>query len=217
MQMRFQRPGLVLLATVMLLIAVGCKQETTTGSANSGELAARVGNTDIPLSKVDRMIDQGLQGQGGKKLSDLSPVELAAARLQALDSLITEEVLYQRARQENMQISDEDLRNFIQKGIQQSGLSEDDFQKQLKAAGLTEPDFLDEIVANHRLDFRPQRRLPVAQFAEVLRLPPHHVHGSDGADIGVGRLSGQQAHLADEVAGWQFQNRFGGALDRRRA
>src|SRR3989442_108770 len=102
----------------MLVMAVGCKQETTTGLANSGELAARVGSADIALSKVDRIIEQGLQGQGDKKLSALSPVELAAARLQALDSLITEEVLYQRARQESMQISDEDVRNYIQKGIQ---------------------------------------------------------------------------------------------------
>src|ERR1051326_871993 len=105
--MRSSRLKLVLFGSIIVtlaVLAIGCKQDTVSGSASngSGELAARVGNVDLQLSKVDRLIEQGLQGQTDKKLTDLTPVELAAARLQALDTLITEEVLYQRARQENI-------------------------------------------------------------------------------------------------------------------
>ncbi|MEW6730915.1 MAG: SurA N-terminal domain-containing protein, partial [Acidobacteriota bacterium] len=142
-----QRLTIISIATLIATLAfitLACKRDTVVGpSSNSGEIAARVGSVDIPLAKVDRLIEQGL-GQGSKKLSDLNPVELAAARLQAIDTLITEEVLFQRARQEKIQISDEDVRNQIQRGIQSSGLSEDDFQKQLKTVGLSEVEFREE-------------------------------------------------------------------------
>jgi parvulin-like peptidyl-prolyl isomerase len=146
---RSKRLKLILLttiATIFLLTTFSCKRDnaTTAANNNTGEIAARIGNVAIPLSKVDRIIEQGLQSQTRKKLSDLSPVELAAARLQALDTLITEEVLYQRATQENIKISDEEVRNQIQKGIQSGGLSEDDFQKQLKTIGITETEFQEE-------------------------------------------------------------------------
>ena len=76
MQRKFLSIKFVLTGVMLaiLTVAIGCKQEATTGSANSGELAARVGNSDIPLTKVDRLIEQGLQGSN-KKISDLSPVE----------------------------------------------------------------------------------------------------------------------------------------------
>jgi parvulin-like peptidyl-prolyl isomerase len=139
-----QKLNLILIVVALAAAAAsGCKEDASAGSTNSGELAAKVGSSEVPLSKVDRVIEQGLQGLG-KKIADLSPVELAAARLQAVDTLITEEVLYQRSKQENLQISDEDVRAFIQKLVQQSGLSEDDYQKKLKEAGLTEAEYREE-------------------------------------------------------------------------
>lgn len=148
--MRSMRLKLLLFSLVLLLslTTIGCEQGSKAGSSGStsgGEVAAKVGSQEIPLSKVDRMIEQGLQqNQSGKKITDLNPVELASARLQVLDSLITDEVLYQRAKQENIQISDEDVRAQIQNGIQQKGLSADDFQKELKAAGITEEEFRED-------------------------------------------------------------------------
>lgn len=141
MQMYLCRVSLIL-TVLFLFVAVGCKKHGDM-SSGGGEVAARVGRVDIPLSKVDKLIDRGLQGSG-KKLSDLTAVELAAARLQALDTLITEEALFQRAVQDNIQISDDDVRNHIQKVVQSSGLSQDDFQKSLKEAGLTEEEFKEE-------------------------------------------------------------------------
>lgn len=139
--MHLRKVSLVL-AVFFLFVMVGCKKQGDM-SSGGGEVAARVGRVDIPLSKVDKLIDRGLQGSG-KKLSDLTAVELAAARLQALDTLITEEALFQRAVQDNIQISDDDVRNHIQKVVQSSGLSQDDFQKSLKEAGLTEEEFREE-------------------------------------------------------------------------
>ncbi|KAF0249678.1 MAG: peptidyl-prolyl cis-trans isomerase SurA, partial [bacterium] len=162
MQMRSRRLKILVFSLVLLLslTAIGCDQGSKAGSSSSasgGEVAAKVGNQEIPLSKVDRMIEQGLQqNQTGKKITDLNPVELASARLQVLDSLITDEVLYQRAKQENIQVSDEDVGAQIQNGIQQKGLSADDFQKELKSAGITEEEFRED----------ERRRMSIAKLVD---------------------------------------------------
>ncbi|MBL8149741.1 MAG: SurA N-terminal domain-containing protein [Blastocatellia bacterium] len=141
MQVEFPKlKSIILLISFLLPLTLsGCKKDSAEGSTG-GDIAAKVGSVDIPLSKVDKAIERGLQGTE-KKLSELSPVELASARLQVLDTLITEEALLQRAKQENIKVTDEDINNYIQKAIQTSGLSADDFQKQLKEAGMTEEDF----------------------------------------------------------------------------
>lgn len=140
-----QRLQLIILAIILSIsiLALGCKPENADKSSSSSEVAARVGSTDIPLSKVDRVIEQGLQGSG-KKLTDLSAVQLAAARLQALETLITKEVLYQRAHQENIQVSEEDVHSQVRNFIQSKGLSSDDYQKMLKDIGMTEDEFNEE-------------------------------------------------------------------------
>jgi peptidyl-prolyl cis-trans isomerase SurA len=167
-QMRSQGLKRVLFGAIMaalLLSVANCKQGSMAGAdSGSGEVAARVGNVDIPLSRVDRLIEQGLKGQSDKKLSDLNPVELAAARLQALDTLVTEEVLFQRARQEQIQISDEDVRSHIQGLIQSDGMSQDDFDKRLKQFGLSKDEFNEE----------QRRRLAVNKLQEKISIvkPP---------------------------------------------
>ncbi len=160
--MRSRRLKILVFSLVLLLslTTISCDQGSKAGSSSSasgGEVAAKVGNQEIPLSKVDRMIEQGLQqNQTGKKITDLNPVELASARLQVLDSLITDEVLYQRAKQENIQVSDEDVGTQIQNGIQQKGLSADDFQKELKSAGITEEEFRED----------ERRRMSIAKLVD---------------------------------------------------
>lgn len=151
MQKKSNRLTILLFSLILLfsISNIGCDQGSKAGSASSvtggGETAAKVGNQEIPLSKVDRLIEQGLkQDQTGKKITDLNPVELASARLQVLESLITDEVLYQKAKQESVQVSDEDVNTQIQNGIQQKGLSADDFQKELKNAGITEEEFRED-------------------------------------------------------------------------
>lgn len=103
------------------------------GPATDNAVAATVNGKSIQLSEVDKLIQQQMQGQQDK----LSPLELAQARLQVLSGLIQREVLLQRAEKEKTMPSEEDLTNFINAQKQQSGMTEEQFQKRLKDQGMT--------------------------------------------------------------------------------
>lgn len=122
----------------------GCDQ-TDGATGGTAEIAAKVNAVVIPLAKVNRRIEQTLkQQQPNAKLSDLSPIELAAAQLKALDALINEEILLQRAQREQIQVTDAEVDQAVKRQIADEGLSEEDYRKKLKEAGLTEEEFRTE-------------------------------------------------------------------------
>ncbi len=115
---------------------------TDGATGSTAEIAAKVNAVVIPLSKVNRRIEQTIrQQQPNAKLSDLSPIELAAAQLKALDALIGEEILLQRAQREQIQVTDAEVDQAVKRQIAEEGLSEEDYRKKLKEAGLTEEEF----------------------------------------------------------------------------
>src|SRR3712207_593947 len=66
---------------------------STGGTTDAGQdTAATVNGKAIKLEQVERVIKAQMQGQEGR----LSPLELAQARLQVLDQLIQQEVMYQK-------------------------------------------------------------------------------------------------------------------------
>ena len=107
---------------------------TTTGGVDPNETAATVNGKVIKREEVERGIKQQGQGQEAK----LSPLELAAARLQVLDSLIQQEVLYQKAEKEGTVPSDEDVTGEFNKQKTGSGLSAEQFEAKLKEIGETD-------------------------------------------------------------------------------
>ncbi|MFN0124546.1 MAG: SurA N-terminal domain-containing protein [Blastocatellia bacterium] len=109
-------------------------------SAGGTEVAANVNGKKVLVADVDRATRQQLGGQE----SQLSPLELAAARLQALDTLVTQEVLYQRAQKDNLQPKEEEVTQAIQSKKQELGLTEEAFQKQLKEVSQTEGEYRED-------------------------------------------------------------------------
>ena len=115
---------------------------TTNSASNSGdsgkpdpnETAATVNGKAIKLEDVERGIKQQGQGQEAK----FSPLELAAARLQVLDSLVQQEVLFQKAEKEGTVPSDEDVTAEFNKQKTASGLSQEQFEAKLKEIGETD-------------------------------------------------------------------------------
>jgi len=99
------------------------------------EVAAVVNGGKISVADVERVTAQQSRGQENQ----LSQLELAAARLEALDGLVTQEVLYQRAQKENLNPSDEDITQAIQQRKQANGMTEEAFQSYLKETNQTEP------------------------------------------------------------------------------
>lgn len=138
---KIKTPVLALVAGVAILSACGGSGSTGSTSGGKGEAAAVVNGSKISVAEVDRVTAQQTQGQQNQ----LSQLELAAARLKALESLITDEILYQRAKKENLIPSDQDVNTFIQQSKAEGGMTEEAFQKQLKESNQTEADFKETI------------------------------------------------------------------------
>jgi parvulin-like peptidyl-prolyl isomerase len=133
---RFKLTTIVLLTVAaMIALTAACggsgATNTTTGEAPTGT-AATVNGTAIKMEEVERVLKAQLQGQ------ELSPLELAQARLQILDSLIQQEVMFQKAQKENTVPSDEEVTAELNKRMTGSGLSREEFDKRMKEAGETE-------------------------------------------------------------------------------
>src|SRR3569623_319524 len=83
-----------LLLAVFAVVMTACSGGTGGTGPNGvdpNEPAAKVNGQAITMQDVDRAVKQQAQGQETK----MSPLELASARLQVLDTLIQQEVMYQ--------------------------------------------------------------------------------------------------------------------------
>ena len=103
------------------------------GGGAAGDVAAVVNGKNITLGEVERVIRE----QTGGQQSQLSPLELGAARLQVLDSLIRDEVLFQRAEREKTLPNEDEITKVVNDQKQAAG-SQERFQDALKQAGQTE-------------------------------------------------------------------------------
>jgi parvulin-like peptidyl-prolyl isomerase len=129
-QRKYQR--FMWLAGVVLgaLLIAACSSGT---ESPNNTVAATVNGKKIMLQEVERLITQQTQG----KQAQLSPLELAQARLQVLSSLIQREVLFQRAEQEKLLPSEDDISAAINQQKAQTGMTDEEFARQLKEQNLT--------------------------------------------------------------------------------
>ena len=127
----------LLLLSLPLTFAACASGSTPSAESGKDDVAAVVNGTKISVADIDRVIAQQLSGQENQ----LSQMEMASARLQGLDSLITQEVLFQRAQKDNLNVTDDEVNQAIQSRKQEFGLTEEAFQKQLKESNQTEAQF----------------------------------------------------------------------------
>jgi peptidyl-prolyl cis-trans isomerase SurA len=119
----------VVVFSALLVAACGSGSE----SSADNTVAATVNGKKIMLAEVERIIHQQAQG----KESQMSAHDLAQARLQILDKLIQREVLYQRAEQEKLLPTEEQITTAINQQKQQAGVTQEEFDRQLKETGMT--------------------------------------------------------------------------------
>jgi len=126
---------LTISATILALISLFLGGCSTGGSSDSKDnlIAATVNGKNLMLADVERGVSQ----QSGGDQSKLSQLELAQARLQVLGNLIQREVLFQRAEREKVLPTEDQITAIINQQKQQSGMTDDDFQKNLAAQHLT--------------------------------------------------------------------------------
>lgn len=133
-QFKFKYLTAVLLA-VLTIGFVACGPATGPATIPGGnETAATVNGKAIKMEEVERLVKQQAQGQESR----LSPLELAQARLQVLQNLIQQEVMYQKAEKEKTIPTDEDVTAEYNKLKIQSGKSAEDWEKGMKEANETE-------------------------------------------------------------------------------
>jgi len=122
---------------VIAISAAACSSTTNTPEST---VAGTVNGKKIMLAEVERIIHAQSQG----KQSLLSSHDLAQARLQVLEQLIRREVLFQRAEKEKLLPSEDEITNIINTRKQESGMTDDEFQRQLKTQNLTMEALRDE-------------------------------------------------------------------------
>ena len=122
--------GLVTVAA-FLFFTSGCD---TPASGTKGDVAATVNSKPIMKEQVEKVLKQQGKGQESK----LSPLELAQARLQILESLIQQEVMFQKAEKEKTVPSDEDVTAEYNKQKTASNLSSEQFDKKMQEIGENE-------------------------------------------------------------------------------
>jgi parvulin-like peptidyl-prolyl isomerase len=130
------------LAAIIILTCVLASACKNGGKTDNSEAVAKVGSREITMKQVDSAVKEQLDQAGG---GTLTPAELVAARLAALDRLIQDEALFQRAQKDNLVPDDNKVNQEIQRRKQQANLTEDQFQAQIKAAGLNEEEVRDKI------------------------------------------------------------------------
>jgi len=182
-------PLVVVLCSVLLASCKGDGKAPPGGS----EVAARVGSRDITFRQVDSLIKQQLDQSGGGKT--LSPVELVAARLTVIDSLVQEEAMFQKAQKENLMPDDSKVNQEVQKRKQDAHVTEEQYQEQLKQAGLTEAELRDKVrrdLAINALRERERTRVSAPTDAEIEKYYSDHraeFVAERGADISMVMVS----------------------------
>ena len=126
-QKSFGLPAAMLLGA-FFLAACGSGTESPDNT-----VAATVNGKKIMSQEVERVIHQQAQGNESK----MSAHDLAQARLTVLDKLIQREVLFQRAEQEKLLPTEEQITSAINQRKQEAGLTDEDFARQLKEQNMS--------------------------------------------------------------------------------
>jgi parvulin-like peptidyl-prolyl isomerase len=134
------KQAVITIAAAAAALAFSACGTTGSGSATTAEnVAATVNGKEIKMNEIDAVINQQARGQQ----VPLSPLELAAARLQVLDDLVKQEVLFQRAEKEGLLPKDEEVTQAINEQKVQNGMTEEQYQKMLKDNNQTEQQLRD--------------------------------------------------------------------------
>ncbi|HEV7701758.1 MAG TPA: SurA N-terminal domain-containing protein [Pyrinomonadaceae bacterium] len=133
--------SLALALVSIIFTACGSGGGSSSGGVDPNETAAKVNGKAITMEEVDRAVKQQSQGQESK----LSPLELAGARLQVLETLIQQEVMFQKAEKEGTVPTEEEITAEINKQKTASGKSADQIDKDMKEQGMTEASLRDQV------------------------------------------------------------------------
>ena len=131
-----KKVSLFLVVAMVAAFVAACGEAGPVGGSNvdPNATAATVNGKAITMEEVERAVKQQAQGQEGR----LSQLELAGARLQVLQSLVEQEVMYQKAEKEQTLPTDDEVNAEYNKRMTASGLSREQWDAKMKEVGETE-------------------------------------------------------------------------------
>ena len=116
------------------LTACGPTDPKQNGEGTVTGNAASVNGKAITMEEVERAV----KAQTGGQEARLSPLELAQARLQVLQNLIQQEVMFQQAEKEKTIPNEDEITTEFNRLKTASGKSAEEFQKNMEKQGETE-------------------------------------------------------------------------------
>lgn len=117
-----------------LLTACNRGESNTATSGKDSAVAATVNGKNIMLSEVDRILSQQASGQQ----SQLSALQLATARMQVLNGLVQQEILFQRAEKEKLTPSEDEITREIATSKQQRRMTDEEYARFLRESNQTD-------------------------------------------------------------------------------
>ena len=139
-----------LIATVAILTiaasAMGCKMIEKTPEAIQKTVVATVGNEKITKGDFDKEIGSQIKQQFGEDYASNDKVkeQVAQAKKQGLDSLVTQNILLQKATELNLKPSDDEINTKIDETMNQYKTQypeEGQFESLLEQNGFTQDEF----------------------------------------------------------------------------
>ena len=130
----------ILLHSILFAFAISaaaCGNSGASGTSGGDDVAATVNGKKILIKDLDSVIAQQFRGQEAQ----LSQLAQAGYRLQALDTMINEEVLFQRAAKDGINPTEDEVRQAVQRYKQERSLTEEAFANELKQINQTEEQF----------------------------------------------------------------------------
>jgi parvulin-like peptidyl-prolyl isomerase len=135
-------------------------------TSDPNEIAARVNGKEIRMEEVDKAV----KAQGGGEIANLSPLELASARMTVLNQLVQGEVMYQKAQAEQTVPTDEEVTAEMNKRKTGSSLSAEEFDSKMKEAGETEQTWRENVkkeIALQKLQEKISARVDAPKDSEI--------------------------------------------------
>lgn len=163
----------------------------TTGGSSDNATAATVNGKAIPMSEVERVLSTQAQG----RQAQLSPLELAAARLQVVEGLIQREVLFQRAEKEKLLPSEDEITQAVAAFKQQRSLTDEAFQRLLKESNQTDQAFREEV--RRELALRKLQERTAAKVSSVSDREVEEYFNTNKEQFVIGRGVGLAMIVAD--------------------
>ena len=137
---RVKKQIAIIFSIVLLALSfAACKDKKDAKGKTDSGVAATVNGKPIMLSEVDSIISRQTGGQQDR----LTTIQLAQLRLQVLDGLISEQLLIQRAENEKLMPSEDDINAAVTSQL--GRLTPKEREDALASQGMTEQSFREQV------------------------------------------------------------------------